>query len=84
MGSVRLSTSQRGYGAAHQARRRQLAPLVAAGLMRCARCGEPIEAGEAFDLDHTDDRAGYLGASHQACNRGAPSRDRARRVSRRW
>ncbi len=42
-------------------------------MARCARCGELIEAGEAFDLDHTDDRAGYLGASHQACNRGAPS-----------
>jgi hypothetical protein len=38
-------------------------------MVRCARCGEFIQAGAAFDLDHTDDRSGYLGASHQACNR---------------
>jgi hypothetical protein len=34
--------------------------------------GLPIAAGAEFDLDHTDDKAGYLGASHQACkSRGA-------------
>jgi hypothetical protein len=54
------------------------------GWQTCARCGLPIAAGAEFDLDHTDDRAGYLGASHQACNRGAPSRDQRRRMSRRW
>jgi hypothetical protein len=53
-------------------------------MVTCARCGEPIEPGDAFDLDHTDDRAGYLGASYQACNRGQPARDSGRRVSREW
>jgi hypothetical protein len=37
----------------------------------CARCGLPIAAGAEFDLDHTDDRAGYLGVSHRTCNRRA-------------
>jgi hypothetical protein len=59
--SPRLSTSQRGYGTAHQAARRHLASLVAAGMVRCARCGALIEVGDAFDLDHSDDRSGYLG-----------------------
>ena len=59
LGSSRLSTSQRGYGAVHQARRRQLAPLVAAGLMTYARCGEPIAAGAPWDLDHAPDRSSY-------------------------
>jgi hypothetical protein len=82
--SSRPSTTLRGYGTAHQAAGRRLEPLVRAGLAVCARCGEPLEAGEPFDLDHTDDRTGYLGASHVKCNRGAVSRDRARRVSRQW
>jgi hypothetical protein len=45
-----------------------MAQLVASGLATCARCGLRIAAGAEFDLVHTDDRAGYLGASHQACN----------------
>lgn len=50
--------------------RRRLEPLVASGLAVCARCGEPIEAGAAWDLDHSDDRSGYLAPSHLKCNRG--------------
>jgi hypothetical protein len=30
--------------------------------------------GQALDLDHTDDRAGYLGFSHRTCNRAAGAR----------
>ena len=59
------SRSARGYGAAHQRRRKMLAPLVAAGLMKCARCGVRITPKQAWDLDHTNDRAGYLGPSHR-------------------
>jgi hypothetical protein len=74
--SPRLSTSRRGYGSSHQAARR-LEPLVASGLAVCSRCGERIEAGAPFDLDHSDDRSSYLGPSHVSCNRGAHSRDGA-------
>ena len=33
------------------------------------RCGYWIEPGTAWDLDHTWDRAAYLGASHRKYNR---------------
>ena len=72
----KISTSQRGYGSRHQQLRRQLSALVAPGDFPCARCGEPILKGQAWDLDHSDDRGTYLGPSHAACNRGAPSRKR--------
>ena len=77
MESPRRSTSQRGYGTAHQAARRRVAQLVASGLATCARCGESIEPGAAWDLDHMDDRAGYLDPSHQRCNRGQGARNGA-------
>lgn len=65
------ATNRNGYGANHQARRRQLAPHVATGEVACARCGQPIQPGQAWDLDHTDDRTGLLGPSHRSCNRAA-------------
>lgn len=65
----RGTTTQRGYGREHQQAR-------VAALSRyqptdpCARCGEPLGTyRKALDLDHTDDRAGYLGLSHSRCNR---------------
>jgi hypothetical protein len=42
----------------------------AAGSVR-VRCGRPVRPGEAWDLDHSDDRAGYLGVAHRQCNRPA-------------
>ena len=60
------STTARGYGTSHQAVRKQLAPMVAAGLAVCARCLRPITPGEPWDLDHRPDRRGYLGPSHAA------------------
>jgi hypothetical protein len=79
----RMSTSRRGYGPAHQARRRRLAPYVASGAVRCARCGELIAQGADWDLGHTDDRRGYLGPEHAACNRATAPR-RALITSRSW
>jgi hypothetical protein len=63
-----LSRHARGYTNAHVARRRQLEPLVATGQARCSRCGQPIEPGQPWHLDHRDDRSGYLGPSHATCN----------------
>ena len=68
----RGSTTQRGYGNAHRALRKRLAPLVASGQMPCARCGGLIMPGTPFDLGHADgDRTRYHGLEHAACNRGA-------------
>ncbi len=72
------STLRRGYGAAHRAERKRLAPLVATGLVNCARCGKQILPGEPWCLDHADrvdahqERGGiYLGPSHRRCNHAA-------------
>jgi hypothetical protein len=47
----------------------------------CARCRRPIIPGTHFDLDHTDDRTGYLGPSHRRCNRShAGRRGRAKQL----
>jgi hypothetical protein len=82
--SSRLTTSQRGYGGPHEALRRRLEPLVAAGMVECARCGKPIEPGEPWDLGHDDlDRSRYTGPEHSRCNR-ATTTHRMRRVSRVW
>jgi hypothetical protein len=63
------ATVANGYGAAHKRLRRQWASRVAAGGVDCARCGQPIVPGSPWDLDHSDDRSSYLGASHRSCNR---------------
>ena len=57
-------------------------PLVNAGKATCARCHNPIHAGEEWHLDHNDDRAGYLGVSHSYCNlRAAADKSHGRRPS---
>lgn len=66
--------ASRGYGAAHKAVRERVGALVASGLATCARCGEAIAPGSAWDLGHTDDRTGYTGAEHSRCNRLAGAR----------
>jgi hypothetical protein len=66
----------RGYTNAHVARRRQLEPLVATGRTNCSRCGQPIEPGQPWHLDHRDDRHGYLGPSHATCNLRAAAHKR--------
>jgi len=64
------TTAEKGYGWAHQQERERWAPKVKTGRVRCSRCTEPIGPREPWDLDHTDDRKGYLGPAHRRCNRG--------------
>ena len=67
------------YGAAH--RRTRAATVGQAVGKPCARCHEPIRAGDAVDLDHADDDpTRYLGYSHRSCNAraGAVNGNRAR------
>jgi hypothetical protein len=81
---ARRSTSARGYGTSHQKLRKMWTPQVAAGLVACARCGQPIAPGDPWDLGHSDeDRRTYTGPEHRACNRGTAGRTKER-MSRRW
>jgi hypothetical protein len=56
-------------GGSHKTIRRAMLPYAPGS--PCSRCGRPILPGQAIDLDHTDDRSGYLGFSHARCNRQA-------------
>lgn len=42
---------------------------VASGAVRCARCRQSINPLGPWDIDHSDDRRGYLDPSHRSCNR---------------
>ncbi len=68
---ARGTRQQRGYDRTHErARRRAL--LRANAASPCARCGQPLGPNyRTAHLDHTDDRSGYLGLSHAACNTAA-------------
>lgn len=57
------------YGRQHRSIRRAL--LADAIGRPCVRCGKPIEAGQAVDLDHADDGRSYRGLAHATCNRRA-------------
>ena len=48
--------------------RRRLEPVVALGETPCVRCGELIEPGSKWHLDHRDDGRGWLSPSHASCN----------------
>ena len=67
----RGSTVDRGYGADHVAERLRAAELVRGGSAYCVRCGGELSPDEPFDLDHSEDRTTWIGASHRACNRSA-------------
>jgi hypothetical protein len=51
-----------------------MARLVATGLVRCWRCGQPIEPGSEWDLGH---RPGQPSApEHSTCNRSHANENR--------
>lgn len=69
----RGTPTERGYGPAHRRLRARIARTLEG--RPCAReCGHIFRHGEPFDLDHTDDRSGYLGPSCPSCNRSAAGR----------
>ena len=74
------------YGGTHKRLRRAWEPRVAAGGVRCARCGEPIEPDASWDLGHDDlDPSRYTGPEHLRCNRATNGRRSGqRRHSRVW
>lgn len=74
--ATRGTSTQRGYGSRHQSMRAKVKPAVDAGLVDCWRCGQRIQAGEAWDLGHDDaDRSVYRGPEHaNQCNRSAAGR----------
>jgi hypothetical protein len=66
-------TVARGYGQEHRRKVARERPQMLG--KPCVRCGYPLY--EPMQLDHTDDRTGYLGWSHQTCNVRASNRRRA-------
>jgi hypothetical protein len=72
------TTTQRGYGWAHQRRRQRITQLVEGGQAVCVRCGRRIPPGAEWDLDHSDNRATWLGPSCRRCNRATSSKGRRR------
>ena len=74
-----LTERERGYGAPHRKLRRQLAPIVATGTVRCAGCGELIGAHERWDLGHLDGgaRDEDQRPEHVRCSRATVSHARA-------
>jgi len=78
---------RRRYSSGHQRLRAAVAVSVEQGRALCARCGQPIQPGTDWDLDHADGEGnGYLGPSHARCNRATTPRIRSEgmRWSRRW
>jgi hypothetical protein len=89
------TTTQRGYGHAHQAEQKRRLALWRPG-DPCARCGQPMwqrwqyvkgRRVSAIHLGHTPDRSAYTGLEHAYCNlsEGAARGNRARgRTVRTW
>jgi hypothetical protein len=69
-------TTKGGWGNQHQKLRKALLPSAYG--TPCARCGLPMLPGQKLHLDHNDDRTGWIGFSHAACNvRAAAKKARA-------
>ena len=67
---LKASTDARRYWNSHRRERSAWPGRVAYGATPCARCGETIEPGDPWDLDHLAD--GSRRPSHASCNRAAP------------
>lgn len=70
------TTTERDYGADHQAERERWRPHVEAGTVdchakRCLHRTRLIRPGTPWDLGHTDDRTTWTGPEHATCNRTA-------------
>lgn len=65
----RGTRQQRGYDANHDQLRAQLIAAFQPG-QPCAHCGQPMHSADRLDLAHNQDRTGYRGLAHAACNRG--------------
>lgn len=73
------STTERGYGSAHQRERAKWKPIVDAGQANCWRCGRWLNPLLPWDLGHDDhDRSRYRGPECLPCNRATKTRLRAR------
>lgn len=74
MSNARRSTTEQGYGTRHQAERRRIQRLMDKGqLFPCSRHDQPYCPHTPVDptnweLDHDDDRTGWLGPAHPPCN----------------
>lgn len=68
---ARGTRQQRGYGTKHIKERARWARIIAHTDIPCSRCHEPITSTDEWQLDHNDDRTGYLGPSHKGCNLSA-------------
>lgn len=88
MSSLKEQQRLRAYGTKHKLLRKRLAPMVEAGLVRCARCGEIIKPGTKWDLGHLDgsNRELYSGAECRSCNRATSKHKKAAQMrwSREW
>ena len=65
------TTTERGYGSAHQGERAKWQRIIERTGWPCSRCPDRIQPGDEWHLDHTDDRHAYLGPSHASCNNSA-------------
>lgn len=73
--ATRGSSTERGYGADHQAERREWVPIVATGTVQCWRCTTLVT--DPWDLGHCDnDRSVTHGPECARCNRGTQSHER--------
>ncbi len=81
---ARGSSTQRGYGSAHQRERAQWWQRMAAGeQVTCPRCGRPILPGQCWDLGHNDARDAWTGPEHAHCNRAAGASN-SQRMREHW
>lgn len=62
----KVSRQDRGYGAEHARIRKEFLPSAYG--TDCHLCGQVMWPSQRLHLDHTEDRSGYRGFAHAACN----------------